>query len=204
MNRTLSSCAKIAGRDLEWEAYTLPNRLGNQIRGVIKNFRQGVVSYKNPTMLELHTLTYLVSTTHRDWVVTLSPETARLEPRDEIGHQFAMRHKITVPKLEYYCHPLTLELESYIKQRIELDDLFLPGSIDETAGSQLDHSTPGRLLLLKKVMNKDYDPLFGITLDEAEEFPSHLVSYPLRRLKRDLNVCGFLDLGRRVDFLIKN
>lgn len=198
----LTSCARLAGLELEKSVSALPSHLSKQIQKVMFDFRKGELWYKAPTKLELQTLAYLVRTTHPDWGIYLGSEYAWLEPRVDF-RQPLREDRMIAPN---YCRvrdPITREVESYVKKRIAISDMFIPGSHEQDTGTELDSTTSGRLLLLKKIMDNDYDPNLGITFVDAQHYPTELVSRPLRRLKHDLNVCGLHDLSREIAFKIR-
>lgn len=183
------------GEDLIRKTWQLPKHLGAPIRSIVWKFRGGELWYKQPSILEAQTLAYLLVTNQPDWGGVAGSHWLRLEPRSKI--QLAA-DRVICPNFWSQRHELTREIEEQVKERIRINDLFLEGSLEQQPGEQLDSSTAGRLLLLKKIMNNDYDPILGITCQEAQQLPISLVCHPLRRLKRDLDVCGLYDLAREL------
>lgn len=192
---------KTIGQELERRAFSLPNSIGDQIRSALTDFRQEVKVFQDPSIVQLHTLAYLIQNNRPDLVI-LFDEVAVLKPRHEIFFKHP-RDRIVLQTERFYGHPISQHVENYVKKRIRISDVYMPDSAEQTTGQQLDPTTAGRLLLLKRIISNHYDPIYGLTRFDAEHCPTHLVSMPLRRLKRDLNVCGFHDMARRTDFLLK-
>jgi hypothetical protein len=188
----------LAGKELIEKSWKLPNHLRKIIQTTVFQFRGGETWYKEPSALQVQTLAHLVQTNKPHLGCVNGSEWARLEPRSRI-RQLA-DDRVVCPNFWRQRHPLTYEVETYVKERIKISDLCIRGSLQQSTGDRLDSTTAGRLLLLKKIMDNEYDPLLGITTQEAERWLSDdLACQPLVRLKRDLNICGFHNLAREID-----
>lgn len=192
---------KLIGQELEQRAFSLPNSIGDQIRSVLEDFRKNVKVYQDPSIIQLHTLAYLLQTTQPNSVI-IYDEVAELKSRHEVLIR-SPPNRLVLQSERFYGHPISKHMEDYVKKRIHISDVYMPDSSDQTTGEDLDPTTAGRLLLLKRIMDNFYDPIYGLTRFDAEHCPTHLISMPMRRLKRDLNVCGFYDMARLIDFSLK-